>query len=123
MGISRRSTSRPRRQPTTNSPLSASAKKTVRAAMDARAHGLLSEVGLDHIADGKVDSKDLKRAERILEKAEDVLHEVECDDNSLRRHVNAAEERVDVAQALFDAVGDQLAEQRGNRPRRTRSRK
>jgi hypothetical protein len=116
MGVSSRPRARPRTRPTQSdaAKLKRAQKKTIKAAQSARAHGLLTEVGLDHIADGKVDSKDLHRAERILEKAEDLLCAIEHDPDMSTSNVKVAEERVDVAQALLDAIDDQLDKQ-GNR--------
>jgi hypothetical protein len=120
MGVSTRPRTRPRPSRPRSTPLERAQKKTIKAALDARAHGLLTEVGLDHVADGKVDSRDLKRAEKILDKAEELLSSIECEPEASRTQVRIAEERVDVAQALVDAVGDQLSTQKGNRTPRSR---
>ncbi len=87
--------------------LSSAQKATTRAARKAFATGQLTRSQFDNITDGKVSASDLKLAGKMSDKAQQLLSTL-GGLGATRSEEKLAERRLDIANALYEAIDDQL---------------
>lgn len=102
MGISSRPAPTPRRMD-----LDEARDVTHEAAGDVRARGMITKKALQNMIDGKVSMKDVHTAERILERAGDLVAEMHGSGDFSVNNTVVAEEREEAASTLLDALKDQ----------------
>lgn len=87
--------------------LTTAQKATAQAARKAFATGQLTRAQFDRITDGKVTASDLKLADKLMNKADKLLSELGRLGPS-QGEERLAERRLDIANALYEAIDGQL---------------